>query len=119
VTQKGSVKKAIVPVVCIDGHEATLEAGLSGGMLSTVELAVDLAVGAVLSRREGLCPGWLILDESFEGLDAVSKRSCMEILMNYANNRLVLVTDHATEFKSNFSKNITVEFENGVSRFAT
>jgi DNA repair exonuclease SbcCD ATPase subunit len=118
VTQKGTVKKAIVPVVNIGGYDASLEGGPSGGMLSTIELAVDLAVGAVLARRDGVSPGWLILDESFEGLDPVSKESCMEILARYAHDRLVIVVDHATEFKGLFSKSLTVEFKDGRSHFA-
>lgn len=115
-TQKGTVKKTIVPVVNVGGEDVPLASGLSGGMLSTVELAVDLAVGAVISRRSGATPGWLILDESFEGLDTVSKETCMEMLSRYAQERLVLVIDHSSECKSLFSKVITVEYENGKSK---
>ncbi len=118
-TQKGTVKKSIVPIITINGNETSLDGGPSGGMLSTIELAVDLAVGAVLSRRKGVCPGWLILDESFEGLDTVSKESCTEILSQFAADRLVLVVDHAVEFKSMFSSSIVIEYTDGKSRFAT
>lgn len=118
-TLKGTVKKSITPILQVAGNEAALEANASGGMFSAIELAVDLALGEVVARREGVAPGWLILDESFSGLDSVSMESCMEILGQYARDRLVLVVDHASEFKSLFSKFISVEYQDGVSTFAT
>jgi DNA repair exonuclease SbcCD ATPase subunit len=118
VTQKGTIEKEIRPIVTVRGHETTLRGGLSGGMLSTVELAVDLAVGAVVARRAGICPGWLILDESFDGLDTVSKETCIEILKIYAQERLVLVVDHASEMQGMFEHVIEVIYEDGISRMA-
>jgi hypothetical protein len=115
VTQKGTIEREIRAFVTVRGHETTIRGGLSGGMLTTVELAVDLAVGAVISRRTGVCPGWLILDESFDGLDAVSKETCIEILQRYGQDRLVLVIDHASELQGMFTNVITVTYENGVS----
>lgn len=115
-TQKGTIKKSIVPVVSIGGHEAPLASGCSGGMVSAVELAVDLAVAAVVSRRTGAVPSWLILDESFEGLGVVEKEGCLEILQGFARDRLVLVVDHASEFKEMFSQFIDVQYQDGKSR---
>jgi DNA repair exonuclease SbcCD ATPase subunit len=117
ITQKGTAKKAIVPVITVDGLEAHLEAGISGGMHSVVELAVDLALGAVVSRREGACPGWLVLDESFGGLGAVEMESALEILQRYAQDRLVIVVEHMEEFKSMFTKVLRVEYQAGKSTF--
>lgn len=114
-TQKGTIKKEIKPVVTIHGYEAPMESGLSGGMFSVVELAVDLALGAVISRRSGVCPGWLILDESFDGLGAVEKESAMEILQRYAQDRLVIVIDHTTEFQGMFTQSVTIEYKGGDS----
>ncbi len=116
VTGKGTVKREIAPVVTINGHPATLKFGPSGGMLSAIELAVDLAVGAVISRREGVTPGWLILDESFDGLGPVEKATCMEILQKYAAQRLVIVVDHSSETQGLFTQRINVEYLDGVSR---
>jgi DNA repair exonuclease SbcCD ATPase subunit len=115
-TQKGTVRREIVPVVTINGHKASLKFGPSGGMLSAIELAVDLAVGAVISRRTGVCPGWLILDESFDGLGPVEKETCLEILQKYAHDRLVIVVDHASETQGLFTQRITVEYSGGKSR---
>jgi DNA repair exonuclease SbcCD ATPase subunit len=118
-TQKGTVRKEIKPVVTIHGYEAGLESGPSGGMYSVIELAVDLALGAVISRRTGLCPGWLILDESFDGLGAVEKESALEILQRYAAERLVLVIDHTSEFQGAFAQSVTVEYSEGDSWLCT
>jgi DNA repair exonuclease SbcCD ATPase subunit len=115
-TQKGSIKKSIVPVVNVGGFEAPLSSGLSGGMETAVELAVDLAVATVVSRRTGAVPGWLVLDESFTGLGPVEAEASMEILRAFAEDRLVLVVDHASEFKSLFTQFVDVEYQGGFSR---
>jgi len=113
-TRKGATKRSIVPVVTKDGLEASFSS-LSGGQQSSVELAVDLAIGNVIGRRTGRTPGWLILDESFDGLDVQAKEGCMAILKRYATNRLVCVIDHASELKELFDQHIQVQLHNGVS----
>lgn len=114
-TQKGTVKKNIVPVIFANGREVPLASGCSGGQQTSIELAVDLAVAEVVSRRTGAVPSWLILDECFEGLGTAEKEGCLEILQGYAKDRLVLVVDHASEFKEMFSQFIDIEFKNGES----
>lgn len=95
-----------------------MESGLSGGMYSVVELVVDLALSAVVSRRSGVQFGWLVLDEVLDGLGPVEKESAMEILQRYAADRLVIVVDHSSEFQSSFTRSIDVEMSGGVSRLA-
>ena len=114
VTQKGTAKKSIKTEITVGEHQATLE-GLSGGQQTAVELAVDLALLDVVSNRSGLTPGWLVLDESFEGLDMVSKEACLEILKKKSDDRLIIVVDHANEFKEMFSQVIEVSYKDGVS----
>ncbi len=119
VTAKGTTKREIKPVLQVGDQEAVVFlsegipdcAGVSGGMISAIELAVDLAVGRVISQRSAFEPGWLILDESFNGLDAPSMETCMSILQEYGQNRLVLVIDHASEFKAQFSQSITIAYD--------
>ena len=115
-TQKGKISKEIVPVATINGHEAPLKAGCSGGMYGAVELAVDLAVGAVVSRRTGAVPNWVILDEAFEGLGPIEKAGCLEILQSCAADKLILVVDHASEIKEAYPQTIDVEYSHEVSR---
>lgn len=119
VTSKdGKVRKEIKPVVTIGGHESSLKAGCSGGMYSAVRLAVRIAVRRVISRRTGSFPCWLCLDESFDGLDTPSKEACMEVLSEAAQEDLILVVDHSTEFKALFSQTINLEFAGGVTTLA-
>ena len=114
-TQTGE-RKGIVPVVTM-GEERSLET-CSGGMITSIELAVDLAVSSVLAERTGARPSWLILDEPFDGLDQVSKEACLELLREVAERegRLVLVIDHVAEFKEMFEQVVTVRSSGGNSR---
>lgn len=98
------------------GEARSFKSGASGGMLSVVKLAVDLAFGAVAARRRGIYPGWLVLDESFDGLGRVAKETVMDMLLTQSNNRLIMVIDHATEFQSMFSQVIDVKSKNGISK---
>lgn len=106
-------KKTIVPVFFVDGNEATRSSGLSGGMGASADLAVDLGVVAVVQRRLGQCPGWLALDESFNGMPKATKETALEILEQFAQDRLVIVVDHGSEMKEHFSEVLTVKSEAG------
>lgn len=116
VQQKGTIKKAIVPLVNVGGHEGKLEAALSGGMEASVHQIVDLAVMAVIQRRSGCMPGWFSMDESGEGQGLVTKESALEVLRTYAQEKLILVIDHSTEIKETFSNFIDIEYTNGFSK---
>lgn len=116
-TQKGSIKKKILPVVSVGGQQTSLAAGLSGGMQTSVDLAVDLAILSVVSRRTGVSPGWLILDEAFDGLDVTCKEAVFEMLQRHAQDKLILVIDHSSETKELFSQVIEIVYKNGESTF--
>jgi DNA repair exonuclease SbcCD ATPase subunit len=107
-TQKNVHKKVIVPAISVNGKRAPLESGLSGGMLSSVELAVDLALGEVISRRSGVKVGWLVLDECFEGMGLEDKEGCMDILKQYSGDKLIIIVDHASEFKEQFDQVVEI-----------
>lgn len=110
-TKSGNIQKVITPRIIVGGRTVPLESGTSGGMFTSVELAADLAVSSVLARRMGVAPGWIILDEAFNGLGRVSKETAMEVLGNHAGDRLVLIVDHSTELQSMFTKIIDVVTE--------
>jgi DNA repair exonuclease SbcCD ATPase subunit len=115
-TQDGKLRQEITPVITINGHKAhSLDWGPSGGMLSAIELAVDLAVGKIIAERTGVCPGWLILDESFDGLGPREKDTCLEMLQLYAADRLVIIVDHTSETQGFFTKHVTVQSQGGIS----
>lgn len=114
-TQAGTIKQAITPVVSVNGSRVPLRSGLSGGQAVAVELAVDVALGSIVSRRTGVVPGFLVLDESLDGLDLISKEGALDILAKAATDRLILVVDHATEVKERFSQVVEVEYAGGCS----
>ena len=113
--QTEGVKK-ITPVVNIAGNVARLKTGPSGGMFASIEQVVDVAVMAVIGRRAGKMPGWLCLDEIFHGQGPKTLETAMDFLKVFAQDRLVLVIDHTTEFQEAFSQTINIENENGISK---
>jgi hypothetical protein len=114
-TDKGTVQDKITPVTYLYGEPRDLEESVSGGQLTSIGLAVDLAVAGVISQRLGCNLGWVILDESFEGHDAITKLSCLEMLQAQAGDKLIIVVDHMSEIKGIFAKEIHVVFENKLS----
>jgi DNA repair exonuclease SbcCD ATPase subunit len=118
-TDKGVVKQQIRPVVLKNGVELDWEVDLSGGQGTSLELAVDLAVARVIGRRTGRRPGWLILDEAFEGHDMQVKESCLEVLQKAAQDCAILIVDHASELREYFTSFIDVESSNEVSRIVS
>jgi len=116
VTQKGTTKRAIVPVLSVGGQLGKLQSRCSGGMMTSVELAVDLAVAEVISRRTNSAPGWLCLDESFDGLDLASKEAAFSLLQGQARKKLILVVDHSESFSELFAETITVVAKDGKSK---
>lgn len=115
-TTKAGEKRAITPVIYINGTERPFQS-CSGGMTNAITLAVDLALSQVISERTGTHLGWLILDECFDGMDPVTKESCLELLRDTAEaqNLLIFVIDHETSFKEMFDKVITIKFQDGKS----
>jgi DNA repair exonuclease SbcCD ATPase subunit len=112
-----NMRQEIRPIVERDGHEIPLKR-TSGGQYTAVELAVDLSLADVIAERTGVMPGWLILDEAFNGLPVKSKTACLELLKDAATTRLILVIDHATEFKELFDSTFIVRSRDGRSSFA-
>lgn len=83
---------------------------LSGGQLTSLELATDRAVAAVLRRRRGgtRIPTWVCLDEAFNGHDAQTREACRDVLARLASDAQVIVIDHASEFKAGFDKLVQI-----------
>jgi len=114
VTKAGTTKKAIQPVFYVNGHESSFVM-LSGGMQTSVELVVDLALMTVVQRRTGALPGWLMLDEAFNGQGTVTKEAVLSALRVYAEGKLIIVVDHSSETKEQFSQVIEVSNQGGRS----
>lgn len=114
-TKTGTVQEKITPIVSLYGVPRKLKAAVSGGQGTSIGLAVDLAVAGVISRRLGCHLNWIVLDESFNGHDPITKQACLEMLQTYAHDKLVIIVDHMTEIKEMFTKDIVVTFENKLS----
>lgn len=115
-TEKGGVKQQIRPLILKGGVEMDWEVDLSGGQGTSLELAVDLAVGKVIGRRTGKMPGWLLLDEAFDGMDLAVKETSLEILQKAAQDRLICIVDHSSELRDAFTGFVDVESSNEISR---
>jgi DNA repair exonuclease SbcCD ATPase subunit len=114
-TEKG--RQQIKLLVDVRGNRAKPEAVLSGGQLTSLAQAIDLAMMSVISRRRGgVVPGWLCLDEVFNGQGLVTKEGALEIIKELSENRLVLVIDHGTETAEVFSRTVNIEFNEGTSK---
>lgn len=118
VTQKGTSKQRITPVVSVGGNSGPIKSVCSGGMESSIELAVDIAVASVIARRTGASPQWIVLDEAFDGLDSVAKEACLEMLQKHANDKLVMVVSHVSDFREFFANSINIEYKEGKSTVA-
>lgn len=107
-----NVTKQITPVIYKESLPLPLTGTLSGGMLAVVGLAVDLALQQVIQERTGVSLGWMILDEAMEGLGAIEKEACMELLRQVAHDKLILIVDHDDKAKDFVDGSITIESEN-------
>ncbi len=113
-TQKGVLKRGIVLKVFQKGNERLFKM-LSGGEKCAINLAIDVAIGNILSKRSGKSYGWLIYDEPFDSMDLFSKMESLEILKSIAKEKLVVVVEHTNDLNELFDKNITVGKNNGCS----
>lgn len=110
--------KAITPTFRDRGHvvEKGWDVYFSGGQVTAIELAIDLAVAQVIGQRTGIMPGWLILDEPFVGLPAAEVEQVLEVLQVLAQDRLVMVIDHLPDAQQWFPNFIDLRMENGQTK---
>jgi DNA repair exonuclease SbcCD ATPase subunit len=88
---------------------------LSGGQISALEIAMDLALNKVIFRRLGIEIGWMIFDEAFNGLSFVDKQAVFELLKQESAQKLILVVDHDSNFENYFSDRITLSYDGFVT----
>lgn len=109
VTKAGKVNKKIATNL-IKGNKVVKLKSLSGGQQASIELAVELAVISVVKRRSGIDYGWLILDESMDGMDVPLKYEWIEAIKTRIDS-LLIVIDHSSEIKELFDSVIEVTFD--------
>lgn len=119
VTQKGTVRQEIRPMVSKGGRDGlNLKSQISGGQLTSVELATDPAVSLVLRGRRGAMPtpAWLVFDEAFDGHDVPIKEAFLDVLAGLASRGMqIMVVDHGSEFKESLQSRINIVCRDGIS----
>jgi DNA repair exonuclease SbcCD ATPase subunit len=101
-----------------DGREFDFDANLSGGQQASTELAIDLAIVTALSKRQGgKVPGWMMIDEAFEGHEPITKEGCLAVLQAFAQDRQVFVIDHASEFKEYYACKVLAKYDGRKTEF--
>jgi DNA repair exonuclease SbcCD ATPase subunit len=107
-TKDGVLKNEVSAVINLEGDESVPVKTLSGGERTAADFAVDLAVSEMIEHMTQKGVNFLIIDEGFDGLDAISKIQCLEILKNMNTSKKILIIDHSSEVKEMVSDTITV-----------
>lgn len=115
--KSGDIKAKFSDKLTINGVDRSI-GSLSGGELRCLSLAVDFAVIDIVESTFGISMNPIILDEPFEGLDALNRERVIEVLESISADRQIWVIDHASEAKSMFSTVVKVEKRDGISSIA-
>lgn len=103
----GSIKDEVTGILNLDGETVPIKS-LSGGERTSVDLAVDLAVIDIIETKAGKGADFYIIDEPFDGLDAVCRENCLEILKQVDTNKTIIMVDHSSELKEMVGDVVTV-----------
>jgi DNA repair exonuclease SbcCD ATPase subunit len=115
-TKSGALKEEVVAILSLDDEVNVPVKSMSGGERAAVDLAVDLAVIDMIEARTGNGLDLFVLDEPFDGLDAICRENCLEVLRNHASNRKIVIVDHSTETKQMVQDKILIVREGQTSR---
>lgn len=110
-----TIKAKISESLTMNGKEVSI-GSLSGGENKAFSLALDFAIIDVIGSQYGLNLNPIVLDEPFDGLDAIGREIVIDLLSKLSEKRQILVIDHASEAKSMFSNVVRVEKHNGISK---
>ncbi len=107
-TKSGAVKEEITAILSLDGEIGIPVKSISGGERASVDLAIDLAVIDMIESKTGKGLDLFILDEPFDGLDAICRENCLEVLKSHVSSRKIVIVDHSTETKQMVQDKILV-----------
>lgn len=116
-TVRGDVTAKFSELITMDGRSISL-GSLSGGELRALSICADMALLGLLEQQFGIHMSPVIFDEAFDGLDASGKEFALDLIRELAQDRQVVVIDHASEMRAAFNKVLRVEKRNGVSTVA-
>ena len=111
---RGDVTAKFSESIIMDGKDISL-GSLSGGELKALSICADMALLGILEQQFGIHMSPIIFDEAFDGLDASGKEFALELIRGLAQDRQVVVIDHASEMRTAFDKILRVEKRNGIS----
>jgi DNA repair exonuclease SbcCD ATPase subunit len=117
-TKAGGLKEEVVAILSIDDEINVPVKSMSGGERAAIDLAVDLAVIEMIENRTGNGLDLFVLDEPFDGFDAICRENCLEVLKNHASDRKIVIVDHSTETKEMVRDKILVVREGQTSRIS-
>lgn len=112
--KSGKVTTKMSDQFSIDGVKRSI-GSLSGGERRCLSIAIDFALVSVVSAYTGAELNPLILDEPFDHLDASNRAKVIDLLKEMANERCIIVIDHAAEAKAMFDKSINVVKKSGIT----
>ena len=115
-TKSGSVKEEINPIVSIGEEIGIPLKSVSGGERASIDLAVDLAIVEMIESNTGNGIDLFILDEPFDGLDAICRENCLDVLRMNGSDRKIILVDHSTETKQLVKDRIVVIKDGSNSR---
>lgn len=115
-TKEGKVKEEVNAVISMDGELGIPIKSLSGGERTSIDLAVDLAVIDLIESKTGKGINIFILDEPFEGLEAVNIEMVLDVLRLSSENKKIVIVAHDPIVKQMVESGITVVREGLTSR---
>lgn len=113
-TKAGDVRAKFSENLVINGEQCSI-GSLSGGEEKCLSIAADLAIIDVMQDMMGTKISPIIMDESFNSLDAVNKEKVIELLEMASVDREIVVIDHSSETHSMFSRVVNITKRSGVS----
>lgn len=106
--KNGSLKDEVSAIINKEGVNKVPVKALCGGEGTAANLAVDLAVIDVIETKTAKGANFFIMDEPFNGLDAVCREQCLQILKQFDTSKKIILVDHSSELKEMVSDVITV-----------
>lgn len=112
-----SIKEEIKKAILVNGFEVSFKS-LSGGQQAAVELSTDFATSREIKQKSGAGIGWILFDESMEGLGPSEKQTAIEFIKENFDGQIIMI-DHATEIKESFTQVIEVEYDGKFSHITS
>lgn len=112
-TKAGHARERIDVALRVEGVDGVPP---SRGQETKVSVALTLALMDVASRRAGVTPGLLMVDEALDGLDGAGRQRVVDLLRSLRGKReTILVVSHDDAIPEAFESVITVVKEHGVA----